>query len=168
MIADWQLAAEERGNGQRLSELFAPIGLPRIGIVAAGAEAYAFQGTSYDLLGLNYVRMAHADSVKTGPKGHQAFNRRVFFETMPDILLPETSPTGEHPNLQAISHNFYTRGTFVNEMFKNLFNDHGFKENYAFAVVENTGYPYQCYGFFSKSYLERLRVGGRYNLTLLA
>jgi hypothetical protein len=62
--------------------------LPSQGVLTAGGTAYAYNGATIDLLGLNNVRMAHATAVKKEGlmKNHASFVPEVFYELAPDIV----------------------------------------------------------------------------------
>ena len=80
---------EGRTYGQQLNELFSNLDTyPSQGVLTAGALAYAYNGKTYDLLGLNNTKMAHADKEKNpkAPKNHASFNKGVFYELSPDIF----------------------------------------------------------------------------------
>ena len=49
-----------------------------------------------DLMGLNSVAMGHSPGDRKGVKNHSAFNRDVFFDLSPDLLLIEGSATSWH------------------------------------------------------------------------
>ena len=75
-------------NGRRLGQLLRrlPV-LPSVGVVAAGGFAREYPGRTYDLMGLNWVAMAHADPTKTGSvRSHAGFSFRVFWEARPDLV----------------------------------------------------------------------------------
>jgi len=60
---------------------------PSVGVVAAGGFARVYAGKVYDLMGLNWVAMAHADPVKTGNvRNHAGFSAKVFWQARPDVL----------------------------------------------------------------------------------
>lgn len=59
-----------------------------IGVVPAGGVALGYDGPILDLLGLNWVEMAHANPVKTGVRNHASFDAETFWRHAPD-LLPE-------------------------------------------------------------------------------
>lgn len=59
---------------------------PSIGIGPAGGIALAYDGYIYDLLGLNWVEMAHANPVKTGMRNHASFDEPTFWKHAPDVL----------------------------------------------------------------------------------
>ncbi len=58
-----------------------------IGVLAAGGIALSYTGYIYDLLGLNWVEMAHANRTKDGQRSHASFDAETFFRHPPDLLV---------------------------------------------------------------------------------
>ncbi|HUG61017.1 MAG TPA: hypothetical protein VMP03_04190 [Methylomirabilota bacterium] len=62
---------------------------PSVAMIAAGGFAFAYDGTVYDLVGLNWREMAHAVDDLTGTyRNHGGFDKAVFYRAEPDIILP--------------------------------------------------------------------------------
>jgi hypothetical protein len=163
----FRLTHQERENGERLHTLLQNE-LPTTGVAAAGGFAYGYNGTVYDLLGLNDIRMAHADRIKDGPKDHQSFNRGVFFQLSPDALMPWTMPDGSAPNLLGRTLYFSDPNQWDNVILKNIFNDPLFKATYTPAIVSSDTHPgLQCFAYFSNAYLARLTSDKTLHLTFL-
>ncbi len=59
---------------------------PSIGVGPAGGIALAYDGQIYDLLGLNWTVMAHANPVKEGMRNHASFDKPTFWAHQPDVL----------------------------------------------------------------------------------
>ena len=116
------IAKNEIENGTRLNVLFQE-NLPTIGFGSAGGIAYGYNGFVYDLMGLNNTLMAHADREKNGPKGHQSFNKSVFYTLAPDILMPRAVPTDNRINFSQIQAYYTNTNSWDNLIFKNIFND---------------------------------------------
>ena len=165
VVIEFYIAADQRENGAHLHQLFQD-DLPTAGFGSAGGIAYGYQGTVYDMMGLNNVRMAHADSIKTGPKGHQSFNKDVFYELAPDLLMPRAVPAGIPVDLAGSVHYFMIPGSWDNEIFKGIFNDPKFRSTYTFAWLANSARPeYTCYGYFKNTYLAKLSKNKNIALT---
>jgi arabinofuranosyltransferase len=163
----FRLTRQGRENGRRLHELLQNE-LPTTGVAAAGGFAYGYNGTVYDLLGLNDVRMAHADRIKDGPKDHQSFNRNVFFQLAPDALMPWTMPDGSAPNLLGRTLYFTDPNNWDNVILKNIFNDPLFKTTYTPALVTSDAHPgIVCFAYFKNTYLQRLEADRALHLTFL-
>lgn len=147
-------ATHERNNGARLREMFAPQ-LPTVGVAAAGGFAFGYDGPTYDMLGLNNVRMAHADPIKQGPKDHSSFDKAVFYEISPEIINPWTD--AEQAPLAPEQHLAYYLAphSWDHQIYKGIFSDEQFQQQYSFAVVQApNGMP--CEGFFRRDLLRQL------------
>lgn len=153
---EFYIANNSRENARLLNQIFAPE-LPVIGYGSAGGITYAYNGTVYDMMGLNNTLLAHADTIKEGPKGHQSFNKSVFYQLAPDLLMP-TAITGFDMNSLLHAHQYYTNPTgWDNLIFKNIFNDAEFKREYQLALIQNLHEPrYSCYAYVKQTYLEKL------------
>jgi hypothetical protein len=155
VLGEFSIAVQERLNGERLSAIFAPE-LPTVGFGSAGGIAYGYQGQVYDMMGLNDTRMAHADAVKSGPKGHQSFNKDVFYAVAPDVLMPRAAGVAEPVSLASVSGSYTNPAGWDNLIFKGLYNDAAFQSRYVLALVWNSAHPeYKCYGYFNRTYLQR-------------
>jgi hypothetical protein len=112
-------------------------------------------------MGLNSTKMAHADAIKRGPRAHAAFNKGVFYELAPDILMPAAFPADRPAKLGQVRDYYCDTRSWDNIIFKNLFNDDRFKRSYSLAMVASGREPrYKCCGFFSSAFLARLRERG--------
>ena len=153
---DFLLADYGRDAGERMDRIFQG-GLPSIGLAAAGGMAYTYTGTSDDLLGLNDIRIAHADKIKTGPKGHASFDLKLFDDISPDIFQPWVVPTSATLDLQTRKYQNLQPGDFDNEIFKGLFSEQQFRSTYILAAVRNPADPADvACGYFRKAYLDDL------------
>lgn len=87
---EFRLAERQRDIGQRLNVL---PGSPSVGVIAAGGIRMTFEGHIYDVLGLNWLEMAHAPEVGKleRPKNHGGFDASVFLSTKPDVFIPSLS-----------------------------------------------------------------------------
>jgi hypothetical protein len=162
---EYDVAQHAIDNATRLNQVFQHE-LPSIGYEAAGGIAYVYDGFVYDLMGLNDIKMAHAEPLKEGGyKGHQSFNKTVFFEQAPDILKPSTALNTENVNLAAVHHYYTSYGEWDNLLFKNIFNDPEFIAHYTLALVKNERNPtYQCYGYFNRDYLTKLSQSQHFDI----
>jgi hypothetical protein len=85
---EFTLARHGRLIGELLNTL-APGPLPAVGVLPAGGVALAYNGRVADLLGLNWVEMAHASTRRIGLSGHSAFEPQVFWKYRPEIMVPQ-------------------------------------------------------------------------------
>jgi len=117
-------------------------------------------------MGLNNTLMAHADAIKEGPKGHESFNKNVFYDLSPDILMAQT-PKPTNVNLQAVDNYYTDRKSWDNLIFKDLFNDMMFRDKYQLAAVINLQYPeYCCVGYYRKDYLQQLMMHPNFKIMI--
>jgi hypothetical protein len=164
VLTEYNVAQETMSNASRLNDVFDGA-FPSVGFAAAGGMGYVYQGVVYDVLGLNSTPFAHADAIKIGYKGHQSFNKRVLLALEPDIFIPlsvmETMPV----DLAQVHAHFIRTDTWDSLVFKNIFNDVDFKKRYVLTAVNNRQHPaYQCYGYFSRSYLMKLRQNKNFKI----
>jgi len=163
-ISEYTIALKCRENGEQLNLIFSGF-LPTIGYGAAGGIAYAYNGIVYDMMGLNHTKMAHADAIKYGPRAHAAFNKEVFYEISPDILNPTSFRTDQPIALSQEKAYYCDPLSWDNIIFKNIFNDEKFKNSYSLAIVMNMKESrYKCYGFYSKSFISRLRINPSFKI----
>ena len=95
---------------------------PSIGVGPAGGIALAYDGQIYDLLGLNWTEMAHANPIKVGLRNHASFDKGTFWEHRPEVLATFNRPcTGD--GTQAF-------WGVNDDAFDGLFEDQRFREAY--------------------------------------
>ena len=127
----WEFELSHRGQvfGQYLNA-FEP--QPTMGVTAAGGVALTYDGELRDLMGLNWVEMAHANPIKVGFRNHASFDVATFWKHQPDIL-----PLFHKPVCQR---NGWTERTSINETgVKQLFSQPQFQATYAPVIMEMAG-----------------------------
>jgi hypothetical protein len=115
---EFHIAEEGREVGAILNDLSWS---PSIGVVTAGGVAMTFRGRIYDLMGLNWKKMAHAVSDLSGTvRNHGGFEASVLFDTLPDIVLPKMGPcsVADYPD------------SFSRRAMKDVFQDEQFIRRY--------------------------------------
>jgi len=85
---DFSLAVEGRTIGNLLNKL-GDEHPADVGVLPAGGIAVTYRGRVADLLGLNWVEMAHASGRRSGMVGHSGFNMDVFWKHPPELMLPQ-------------------------------------------------------------------------------
>ena len=80
---EYQLSKRGENFGTYMNS-FAP--RPVMGITAAGGIALTYDGELRDLLGLNWVEMAHANPIKQGFRNHASFDVATFWKHPPQIV----------------------------------------------------------------------------------
>ena len=84
---EFRIAEDHRAIGSVLNRLPSR---PTLGVIAAGGIARTYDGHIFDLMGLNWTTMAHANRTHNSAavKNHAAFSKEIFFEYQPDIVIP--------------------------------------------------------------------------------
>jgi hypothetical protein len=80
---EYQLSMRGEVFGRYLNDISPS---PVLGVVAAGGIALTYDGKLRDLMGLNWVEMAHANPVKVGFRNHASFDVDTFWKHPPDLL----------------------------------------------------------------------------------
>ena len=86
-----RIAQTGRLLGDALNKIALPSFDTRVAVTAAGGIAMTYKGRIIDLLGLNWPKMAHAKGRRTGTPGHSAFVEKIFWDEMPELVLPSIS-----------------------------------------------------------------------------
>ncbi len=63
-----------------------------LGVGPAGGISLTYEGPILDLLGLNWVEMAHANPVKIGMRNHASFDAATFWRHQPDLVAEFNLP----------------------------------------------------------------------------
>ncbi len=120
---EFRIAEKGIELGHRLNRLFASLPIrPAVGVIPAGGIARSYDGPIIDLLGLNHIRIAHYRGPRLGKKNHASFEREMFFELMPDILIG--FPPGPAKGSE-----------FTNETLKGLLLDEKFVASYCYGEL---------------------------------
>ena len=113
---------------------------PSVAVITAGGFKYACPGNVFDLMGLNSIEMAHAPGSRTGEKNHSGFNRDVFYQWNPDILLCGDS------------------AVFDSRVLNGLHQEAEFNALYVHRVLRREGCAVSA--FFARSFLAGLPEAG--------
>ncbi|QAX32118.1 hypothetical protein [Leisingera sp. NJS204] len=105
---------------------------PSMGVAAAGGIALTYGGELRDLMGLNWVEMAHANPIKTGLRNHASFDADTFWKHPPDLL-----PRFHKPGCQR--HNWTEAVPASGTGVKQLFLQPRFRAEYTPVVLEMDG-----------------------------
>lgn len=147
---EWNIAIEGRKQSRALNGFFEGHSLPIQGVLTAGSTAYAYEGKTIDLLGLNNVEMAHAESVKKQGimKNHASFVPEVFYRQEPDVFWMAGGFSNKEPNVLDIP-------LFNANIFRNIQRDPQFKKMYgAFALRNKNGIWLMT--FMNREYVQSL------------
>ena len=136
MNYDFFLAKEGRRTGELLNDYW-PGKKPSVGIIAAGGIALRYQGETIDLMGLNDTLMGHSKGDRIGIKNHAAFNKDVFYQLTPDLVLPKLV-TGRQDALRESS-DLRNPYNFDNQAMKDIFNDDRYNDIYTPVMLSKKG-----------------------------
>jgi hypothetical protein len=150
--SEYAIAQADRLHGARIAEALATR-LPRIAYAAAGGISVGYPGVIYDMMGLNDPVLAHRCQDKVGPTGHACFERERFYELQPDALLPRAIAKATELNLMELDWTLRRPGNWDNRIFRDLFNEPLFREQYRMARIVPAQGPWSVYGYFSVRYL---------------
>jgi hypothetical protein len=130
---EWKIAIEGRNQSEQLNAFFSNGIAPSQGVLTAGGTAYAYKGMTIDLLGLNNVRMAHAEPVKKEGlmKNHASFVPAVFYELAPDIVWMGGGFSEKEESVLNI-HSFTAR------VFHDIHEEEKFNQQYAGYSIRNS------------------------------
>jgi arabinofuranosyltransferase len=124
-----ELASHGRIIGQQLLEhLDARTQLPTLGVVTAGGMAFTYPGRTLDLIGLNWLRMAHASRQRYGAPGHASFSAKVFWSEPASIMVPKLRARLPHDASEACTRfeNRVLDGLFLSPRFRAAYQAFGF------------------------------------------
>jgi arabinofuranosyltransferase len=157
---EFQLSHRGEVFGTYLNE-FSP--RPSMGVVAAGGIALTYEGELRDLMGLNWVEMAHANPIKIGFRNHASFDVDTFWKHETEIL-----PQFHKPGCQRDG---WTEKTNARDTgVKQLFGQPQFQAKYTPIIMEMDGG--KCTNAFAANtwldtvQSDRIRIVGWDNLTL--
>ncbi len=152
IAVEFALAANGRKLGMEMNE-FWPGAKPSIGIITVGGFALEYTGATVDLMGLNNIEMGHSPGDRKGLKNHAAFNKDVFYNMNPNLLLPHTvsNETAAKRRVAEMQGPF----NFENIAMKNIFNDTTFKQKYTPVLIANNSK--QVFAFASNQFLSSLK-----------
>ena len=138
IATEFRIARNGRLVGHAINSLFPGPDPPTIGVFIAGGIALTYKGHVLDLMGLNSVAVAHARGDRHGLKNHAAFNKRVFYEFMPDIVIPRRITPNKEPLPR--SRQLLTE-KFVRKVLKGLIGEPLFRQHYVPVFVQDLRDP---------------------------
>lgn len=93
---------------------------PTLGVGPAGGISLAYDGRILDLLGLNWVEMAHANPIKTGLRNHASFDAATFWRHEPD-LIAEFERQCEQRDFKIPTSYSSTKGLYLTPEFQSAY-----------------------------------------------
>jgi hypothetical protein len=127
---------------------------PSVGVIAVGGFSLVYQGETVDLMGLNNTLMGHSKGERIGIKNHAAFNKDVFYQLNPDILLPQPVRDFEDARVRYVE--LLGQYNFNNIAMKNIFIDSSFRAQY-FPIYMTNQSGNHFFSFVSSNYLGVMR-----------
>lgn len=153
---EFVIANQGRAIGNEMSVFFSGLdSLPSVGLMTAGARAYAYSGPSIDLLGLNNVAIAHASREKGGFKNHASFDKKIFYKLAPDIFIPMGFVTDTSRNVVTEfmpdkHHPWYI------SVYKKIFDDEEFQKKYSLVFISKKNQNNYFLTYANNNFLSRL------------
>ena len=124
---------------------------PSVGMIAVGGFALKYKGETVDLMGLNNTLMGHSKGQRVGIKNHAAFNKDVFYQLQPDLLLPRRLAKPEDAFVSYVE--YQNPYNFENQAMKNIFNDSIFKQTYQPVLIQTNNIARPFFAFASSRFL---------------
>jgi arabinofuranosyltransferase len=152
---EFSLAAKGRATALALNQCSSQTGKPSAAVIAVGGFALFYEGKTVDLMGLNDVRMGHSKGDRKGIRDHAAFNKDVFYEEQPDLLLPEI--VADREAAIRLNTGFLDPTSFENRAMKNIFTEPRFQNEYVGAMVNNKKDKSNLFFFCNLNYLPALQ-----------
>ena len=128
---------------------------PSVGVVSAGGFALAYEGETVDLMGLNNTLMGHSKGDRTGIKNHAAFNKDVFYQLRPDVILPRT--LAQEKDAILVYADVLDQFNFENQAMKHIFNDSAFQQLYTPVMIRKQKNTEAFFAFARKDFLQQLQ-----------
>lgn len=147
---EWKIVKTNKQQAILLNDFFKDASsYPKLGVLAAGAMSYYYNGQSVDLLGLNNVEMAHAPKNLHGPKNHSSFNKKVFYKQAPDLLISNIDIA---PN--TTNNDYIKIGEWEGKLLDSVQKDSIFNTYYGnYIITNNNGIVLKAY--LKKEYVNR-------------
>jgi hypothetical protein len=152
LIQEFTISVDGRAAGHILNQVL-PEPRPRVAVVAAGGIAIGYAGPVADLMGLNWVDMAHAKHASGGFRGHLGFNQDVFWRALPEVVLLDQLPRTAPPkNSAPVTTSFYNR------VLHGLPSSEQFRQAYEPGVVHHDGR--YLWAYFLRDWIRQHDVDG--------
>lgn len=159
LLNDFSFPESYKAASAQLNNFFDFVPRPSIGRIWAGAYAFAYDGPTIDLMGLNNTLMAHASKVKVGLKNHAAFNKTAFYKLKPDFVDGEFIPIHEHFELPENKPGFDGKN-FESNVMKGIFRDTAFINLYQPVLISHSPDTAIFFTYARKDYISLLQQKG--------
>lgn len=94
---------------------------PVLGVGPAGGIALGYDGPILDLLGLNWVEMAHANPIKTGMRNHASFDAETFWKHQPDLIAEFNRKCSADAFVVYRANEGMTKGMYLEDRFQKAY-----------------------------------------------
>ena len=158
LLNDFSFAESHRKESEILNKFFDYIPKPSFGRIWAGGYAFAYDGETIDLMGLNNTLMAHATKIKIGLKNHASFDKKTFYRLEPDLIISEFVKDTSNFILPENSRDF--DNSFDNNAMKNIFRDEEFIDLYLPVLITNNKLHLTLFTYAMKDYIKILEDNG--------
>jgi len=152
---DFSFAEANKQESIVLNKLFSYSHKPSIGRIWAGGYAFAYDGPTIDLMGLNNTLMAHAIPEKKGLKNHAAFDKKTFYILKPDLLNGQLVNDTTHFVFKETQPGFSE--SFEWNAFKGIYKDQPFQEMYLPVLIKDPTRTIVYFTYARKDYVDTLR-----------
>lgn len=157
---EWGIVKINRKQAILLNRFFNESDYPSLGVLAAGAMPYYYNGFSIDLLGLNNVEMAHSPKNSNGPKNHSSFNKKIFYKLKPDLIV---SNIEIFEYTQNFDKSFIRIGDWESRLLNSIQNDSLFKKEYRSYILEDKNNRIVLKAYLRRDFVDRvLKINNRY------
>ena len=162
---EFVLAKEGKAIAKELNTLFPQTAKPSAAVIAVGGFALDYDGPTFDLMGLNDKKMGHSPGDRKGIRDHAAFNKDVFYQEQPDLLMP-TIVANRHEAANAYN-GLLDPTNFENRAMKNIFSEPRFQTAYVGAIVSGKTSGKSIFMFCNTRWLPALSKDSSLTLTII-
>lgn len=118
LVKEFTLVEEGLDFGQVMNG-FTPA--PVLGVGPAGGIALSYDGPIRDLLGLNWVEMAHANPIKVGMRNHASFDAGTFWKHQPDLVAEFNKACATDSFVIPNADKGLTKGLYLEQRFQETY-----------------------------------------------
>jgi len=162
---EFKVAADGKAIAKELNAFFSKTGQPSAAVITVGGFALDYDGPTMDLMGLNDKRMGHSPGDRKGIRDHAAFNKDVFYQELPDIVMP-TIVSGQR-EANSWYNGLLDSTSFENRAMKNIFSDSRFQTHYVGTMITNKASGKSIFMFCSTRWMPMLAKDSSLALTTI-
>ena len=162
---EFALAKEGKAIAKELNAIFPQTAKPSAAVIAVGGFALDYNGTTLDLMGLNDTKMGHSPGDRKGIRDHAAFNKDVFYQEQPDILMPTI--VADQREAASVYNGLLDPTNFENRAMKNIFSEPRFQTRYVGAIVSGKASGKRIFMYCSTRWLPVLSKDSSLTITMI-